>query len=772
MRNSLFHKTQDFLTIIRGTWFIQLMNLIAVAAFLMLAQGEDVLLLVAERTGSGHPLQVTALLSGLFFWSVASEYGTRMLIYLTDNSGRSLDPVRVDNRKKYQVWAARMALFFPTILMLLAFIKVYVFNHKTISTLYATVPGKVTYGMIVILFLLVLLGVLLLYLYPRNGIVRLSKRYSWLRWMAISPQENEWVTRLYGILNDVRVDIPASDSGYTNNDLPREVLLPDGMVLPNSDDFVPSSDNPINLKGTVKVWMFHIRAKFYKCLLRQLIILLLIALVLIIYIGLLLPVSGAANMGTAAIICLAFASWQVIYVCLHFLDKAQPVPVRALLVIWIVICSVINNDHPVRLINNRKGDTISLQRHFDAWLKNTQTDELRPYWYRIGEKNSVPVIFVSAEGGALRTGAFTGLLLARLEKRFPLFKNYLYGYSSVSGGTLGANFFNAQLIRNRDSSDRKQDWYPSAIKFFKTDFLSGAVAKLTFGEVINACLPVHLECTDRAIALEKSFEFGWQNAYPGEDNLFDGSFNRTVQPSLPAVFINTTESETGLQNVWSNVKLPGLPLAADRDLRELQAADIRYSSAINLSDRFPIVSPGGAFYRHDIHCKTYSRHFVDGGYYENKGSETLLQVLKALHLEGRNIKLYILQFNFSTEKPITSITKGNEVLEIIDGIYNTRSGRGRVAEDALTKYVHSLDGVFIPLNLTLNEKQLPLNWVLSESVVMKLDTTIAQLVNSGTPSVSLDKTDTGQLKQLFLYDSLKNSRHPKRSLTFKQKSFE
>jgi hypothetical protein len=233
-----------------------------------------------------------------------------------------------------------------------------------------------------------------------------------------------------------------------------------------------------------------------------------------------------------------------------------------------------------------------------------------------------------------------------------------------------------------------------------------------------------------------------------------GNFDVALGKGLPAFFINTTEVETGLQNVWSNVQLDGLPLFEKRDLYGIQKTPIRYSSAINLSDRFPLISPAGAFVRPNT-GKDSTRHFVDGGYYENKGSETLLQVLKALKLQGRKIKPYVLQFNFGGDTSVHSVSKFNEATEIVGAIYNTRGGRGQIAQDALGRYVDSLHGVFIPLTLKLNAEQLPMNWVLSHTVIERLDSTLNLLValkddNSGYKL--LDPKDKHQLSRLFLYD--------------------
>jgi len=139
------------------------------------------------------------------------------------------------------------------------------------------------------------------------------------------------------------------------------------------------------------------------------------------------------------------------------------------------------------------------------------------------------------------------------------------------------------------------------------------------------------------------------------------------------------------------------------------------------------------------------RHYIDGGYYENKGAETLFQVLQALTFTGKRIKPYVIQFNFGGEDSTLakSVTVFNEISEIIAGIYDTRSGRGDIAQHYLKNYTDSLKGEFSNIYLDLNTKQLPLNWVLSNTAINRLDTLIAQ---------TMDTTTDRNIKNLFMYN--------------------
>jgi len=767
-----FEKLQDISVILKGVWFILLFYTLALYAFIITPQGTDVLLSIAEDVGGNEIVHKSWtgiwLLLALLFWCMASEFCTRFLIYLTDNSGKTLAPHRVKARKYFQKIASRVALFFPVVLMLLAFSKALWVNYEdlTLSGEYTDL-NQIIKGTLIIIAFLLAETILIYKLYRGGWIKKLSKKYKRLSWLTVSPQEHDWVIKLYGILSDVRIDVASANENFTGPDLPRDVLLPNGMKIPDSPYFDPYDSNP-KTEGPVNIWMFKIDVRFYKSILMQLTVFGILAVSVILLFGAILPVEAYLNVGAAALICLAFASWQVVYALFHFFDKAQSVfPVRLFLVGLLLFSTIVNYDHPVRELKGVNSKRIPLQEHFDAWFQHLRTDTSGMDYYRIGKKDTIPVIFIAAEGGALRTGAFTAMMLAKMQDLFPAFRKYVYCYSGVSGGTLGTNFFNAELMNHLNYKDTVT--YSQATEmFFKNDFLAPVTGKLVFGEIINYFIPVPIESMDRAIAMEKIWEYAWGRIYNGKkNNVLAESFNKTIEYGLPAVFINTTEVETGLQCVWSNVDINSLPLNQERDLYKRVNKQIAYSTAINLSTRFPLISPGAAFFYNIKKGKdsvTIRRHFVDGGYYENKGAETLFQVLRSLHLKNVPVKPYILQFNFGqTDSGFVSVKSFNEIKEVVSGIYNTRDGRGDIAQYELQHYVRdSLKGEFINLNLTLNTKRIPMNWILSNTAVNRLSELIGKTVTLLNPNDTKDKLE---LYKLFFY---KPEYHRKRTVNLKK----
>ena len=744
-RYTFFQKVNDVTRTLRGIWLILLFNLLAIFAFLIAPQGADVLLSITEdAAASFQVMPLIWLMVALFFWSIASEFCTRFIIYLTDNSGRSLAPQRVIFRKKIQGVLSRIFLFLPVTILFCAFIRAWLFNWKDFNT------GTIMLAFMTILFILLVMALVLYLLYMRDGIKNFTKKYPAFGWLHISESERQWVNKLYGILNDVRVDIPVKEEASALKDLPREISLPNGMKLPEA--FIPYAQNPIR-EENLDIWMFRIPLSFYPCLRKQLFYLSLSAVFFILLFAF-LPAEAYMFFGAASLICLAFGCWQVVFIIIHFCDKAQrKIPVRLILLLLFVVSSFYNRDHPVRVLSSSTVQRPPLQTHFDEWLKALAADsinesKIQPPYRKGSFRDTIPVVFVAAEGGALRTGAFTSMILSKLSDQYPLFPDYIYCYSGVSGGTLGSNFFNTTYISKQNGDTAS--YAVATKKFFGTDFLAAATGKLVFGEIINYFIPWHIPVFDRAIALEKAWESGEHQA---QGNILSGSFSITNQQRMPAVFINTTEAESGLQCIWSNVSLDSLTLGRQRDLARRSGIDLRYSTAINLSTRFPLVSPGATIFYADGEVKE-RKHFVDGGYFENTGAETLLEVMKLLKLENKKVKPYVLQFNFadddSTITP-TSIKKFSEVMEIIGAIYNTRSGRSNISQAYLEQYVRSLNGEFISLNLSLNTKQFPMSWILSNTAMDRLNDAIDDMVKPVITDTS-DVVDKRKLHRLFVYD--------------------
>ncbi len=477
----------------------------------------------------------------------------------------------------------------------------------------------------------------------------------------------------------------------------------------------------------------------FKNLIRQILIGFCIAFVLILCLSF-CSIQVYQTMGATSLICCSFACWQLIYTCCIVLDKIQPfkfvqVPYQFLLLCWICFCSYVNQDHPVQMLSEeiyRNKQTISA--HFKNWIAT----------HNIDSSKKIPVFFIAAEGGGLRTAAFTAMVLAKLQDSFPNFNRHIYAYSSVSGGTLGVNFFNS--IQNL--SNNNQHYYSNTVqRFFTNDFLAATTGKLVFSEILNYFLPFSVARFDRSIALEKAWEAAWQSATntSTKNNVFKLPFNNNSHRNQPALFINTVEAETGLPCIYSNLLLDtSLPLGPSRDIAARTANPISYSSAINLSCRFPLLSPAGMMYVKQVDGTTIRRHYIDAGYYENTGQETLLQVLESIDFtQYPQVHPYVIHFNFINESALkpTKIYWANELSEVFSGIYHVRNARDLLAAAALKKYMdtHFSSQQIIECALNISPQQIPMNWVLSKTAINRMDQYTNELLKENIAHQEMQK---------------------------------
>ncbi len=521
-------------------------------------------------------------------------------------------------------------------------------------------------------------------------------------------------------------------------------------------------------------WVYFIPGSFYARLHRMLYLIVGLSLLFLVLM-LIFPAAYYQNIGAPGLLTLAFACWTGIYVGVLYVDYAvfrrgkplqpgmpeesdtgvkryvEPVygkgnwwrsllSLRAILLVLILLSSAFNDDHPVRM-NQQPGtdNRPEMIAHFREWFNHYQRTAslFRDQADTTRDSLFYPIVLVCAEGGALRTAAYTSMMLGTIQdsllKENIDFKSAVYAYSGISGGSLGLAFFNTIAYMDGPHTS-SYSYRKKGRDFFTADYLAAVIARMCYSEVVQLILPWHVEKFDRAIALESN----WESSYDkiGKDNYFATDFltlwHRVGRErgigAYPALFVNTTEVETGLQCWLTNVK-PDTTMfyAAERDLlRSKIKGGINYSTMINFSTRFPLLSPAGCL----LQSPTHKLHYVDGGYVENTGSATMTEILRCIGpaidtfaAHGVNIRPFVVTLRFGEDAANGGeLDMGNELSEIIAGIYNVRGGRVMMAERELDALVQFRKGRVIPLRLARNVKDVPMNWVLSARSLNNLDT--------------------------------------------------
>jgi hypothetical protein len=174
-----------------------------------------------------------------------------------------------------------------------------------------------------------------------------------------------------------------------------------------------------------------------------------------------------------------------------------------------------------------------------------------------------------------------------------------------------------------------------------------------FPDFLQRFIPYPIDAFDRARALELAFENAWRQGGETGPNPISGSLFTLcgsadagcTSGATPAVVFNVTNVETGMQMVLSPLDFTsiGPPWFTSGKVFDMfstgvEPVDMRLSTAIGLSARFPWVSPAGWFdfvdpsEKESAGTKARKRRmtFVDGGYVDNSGVATASKLAQSL----------------------------------------------------------------------------------------------------------------------------------------------
>ncbi len=353
---------------------------------------------------------------------------------------------------------------------------------------------------------------------------------------------------------------------------------------------------------------------------------------------------------------------------------------------FLINAADLNDDHGVRYKelpytpradgSTAPPDLKALNRAFDDWLGS---DQRVARWKERHAGQPYPVVFVAAAGGGIVAGGVLTATMAELSrnKNTPGTEDHLFAISGVSGGSLGAVTY-ASLRGINAKGAARYDFSADAKNVLTSDMLSPTVAALFGPEMVQRFLPFAVPnfrdrrdgykngfALDRGRDLELAFEQALDRQTPGVASARAESmlsaYPRPCEAShLPALFLNTTCVETGQRMVISTLH----PDAVPDDLRRLDGVpapgpdgdwplpfetlydvnplvDLPLTTAACLSARFPVVSPPASLPQwrsqpvqgaagDSLYPLTVKRRYVDGGYYENSGVETAMDVIDAL----------------------------------------------------------------------------------------------------------------------------------------------
>ncbi len=416
------------------------------------------------------------------------------------------------------------------------------------------------------------------------------------------------------------------------------------------------------------------------------------------------PISTSQHIGSAAVVIFGFGTWLILASLINMFEKYIRFPVSFTILVCVVVFSFFNDNHGIKTL---KGSVVperqSLNEHFSNWL-DQRIESVA--------SDTVPIILIAAEGGGIRSAYWTASVLGDLEARQPGISDNIYAISSVSGGSLGTMLYSSLL------EDGRAEITKEARSVLEHDFLAPVTGALIFPDMLQKFLPLELFTNDRARVLERSWEQAWSGVKTAESRVdWSKGFMEQFRNSDKLILMNSTHVESGYRALVSNVRLTEMSHSNIIDFFNVQGADIPVSTAVGLSARFPLLTPPAKV---ESGQNEVWGHLVDGGYYENIGATTIMDVYSRLRKLTNDTNIHV-QFkvlairNTKTSDDYSASRGMGEILPPLVTLSQIWSLNG---EEVLRKGEELLEqngDQLIEVRLDRSDKEnIPLGWFLSD----------------------------------------------------------
>jgi hypothetical protein len=423
------------------------------------------------------------------------------------------------------------------------------------------------------------------------------------------------------------------------------------------------------------------------------------------------PVSVAPMLGSVSLVLLIGAVWTGVGGAAMLLRTTFKVPLFGLVMLWLIAASFVNDYHVVRAVGEwSAADTLSLAGRFARWDGNADS-----------VPSAEPVFLVVGEGGGVRAAYWTGSVLAALQEAESRFVDRLFALSTVSGSSLGAAVFMA--LTEEGDVGRCGSVVSCTDSILGQDFLSPLIGMMLTSDVAGKFIP--LPIFDRSRGIESAFEAAWSGAVGNDRFSWSLPVALPDATSRPILYMNSTRVETGTQMVLGTAPWLGSTPGEVRDLRQVLRAPPSLAGAVHNSARFPIASPAGRVDTASAgpswrpSAGTWGR-LADGGYYENAGGATVLNLARALcevRADVCGTRLHVIAVLNGPDKgkvePDRAIT---ELMSPVWTLFRARAARATEALDQLEKLVGASRYHELRLCADIDGRRanLPLGWHLSE----------------------------------------------------------
>lgn len=431
-------------------------------------------------------------------------------------------------------------------------------------------------------------------------------------------------------------------------------------------------------------------------------------------------------------------------------------PLVFLVGVYLIVISAWNDNTAVRRATGSGVPTIdqrpTVDAHFTQWLTNRRKQN----------NDTIPLVLVAAEGGGIRALNWTAETLIRLDSIIPGFSRHVYALSGVSGGGVGTVLYTAFL---RDvPQQRRIAQFDQFRQVIRDDYLSAVSAALLFPESIQRIVPLPIRGLERGKWLEDS----WADSYSDNIglNTLDQSLTQLYKTptgynyDLPSLLLNGTLAESGQKIITSNLRLDPRYFKDVVSTLDVLGTDIPLKTAASLCSRFPVVTNGGLVQKDTIdktgHKRRYGGHVVDGGYFDNSGVESCIQLLNNLVPSIRRfgsdsvnrvtVIPYILFIQNSNT--VGKLPQKRSIMQVIRipllGFFNAWNNGSITRDNMFNSFMDRFDNPkinYLTLRLTYTDNY-PLGWFLSDSIARSLS-------RQAQDSISLRNPELARLKKSF-----------------------
>jgi hypothetical protein len=454
-----------------------------------------------------------------------------------------------------------------------------------------------------------------------------------------------------------------------------------------------------------------------------------------------------------------------------FLDSYGLPPMVVVLAFSLMMYLVNRTDHFFDLNN---GPAPAPVPNFPAALANRAIPATHGNEAEQGEepKPARTLVCVTAAGGGIQASAWVARVLTGLHKLYDTdFTRSIGLLSAVSGGSVGVMYFLDALDDDpqykgwfRDGALGQDDFGHPNEESIRGRAMASSLTATAWGAAFPDLLrtlfpPAVSSLDDRGRRLELDWWDRLIHSGQGKDKRLDpagwlmGQLGADMATgNLPVAVFNATIAETGQRMLlWPFLTRPAEARRTATDARELlelyPSSRLPVTTAVRLSATFSYVTPICRPLDSGTRAED-NYHFCDGGYVDNEGMVTLLELLRqllALPAGGRpfdRILLVRTQPFPAARSPAPAESNSGwaySVLGPINALQAVRvAGQVERNDQALRCFQAEASHAGVPVKVAEfvfdTQRTVPLNWVLTTQERQEIDTVWQEIVRAGTPS--------------------------------------